>query len=285
MSDTEVLSGKAKKAKRSEERFKKNKKRKRDDEAAEDAAETIVGAEEKVTDGSKSEDRNEANTAADTKPKAKKASNSKSNKPNEPEDKAQSQKKRKREDITAEATNGDSTEAAEPSKHRYIVFIGNLPYSATDESIQEHFKAITPSSIRHRTDPKTKKSKGFAFLEFASFDRMKTCLKLYHHSEFTSGKPGEKKRRINVELTAGGGGKGEQRKKKLGEKNTRLEDQRKRRAEALAKQENRKEKKGKGKQGGEGPAKDGSSKEAEGEGADASEGMHPARLAMMRKNR
>lgn len=43
------------------------------------------------------------------------------------------------------------------------------------------------------------KARGFAFLEFEAYDRMKTCLKLYHHSSFDDGK--SPARRINVELT------------------------------------------------------------------------------------
>lgn len=44
-----------------------------------------------------------------------------------------------------------------------------------------------------------KKCRGFAFIEFENYDRMKTALKLYHHSNFDDGK--YPPRRINVELT------------------------------------------------------------------------------------
>jgi len=58
---------------------------------------------------------------------------------------------------------------------------------------------------------------------------MKTCLKLYHHSSFDDGK--SPARRINVELTAGGGGsKSEARKAKLVAKNKKLQEQRTRAA-------------------------------------------------------
>jgi nucleolar protein 6 len=82
---------------------------------------------------------------------------------------------------------------------RFIVFIGNLPFSATTESISEHFKKIQPASVRHISDKVSKKSKGYAFLEFNNYDRMKSCLKLYHHSKFDDGK--SPARKINVELT------------------------------------------------------------------------------------
>ena len=81
-----------------------------------------------------------------------------------------------------------------------MIFAGNLPYNATAQTIQAHFSAVNPTSIRHRThkeDPS--RSKGFAFLEFDGYERMATCLQKFHHSRFDdgSGKP----RRINVELT------------------------------------------------------------------------------------
>lgn len=77
--------------------------------------------------------------------------------------------------------------------------LGNLPYTATDESIGKHFAKIQPKSIRHRTKKENGKSKGFAFLEFDGYDRMKTCLKLYHGSSFDDGT--SPARKLNVELT------------------------------------------------------------------------------------
>lgn len=76
---------------------------------------------------------------------------------------------------------------------------GNLPYSATTDSINAHFSKLRPRSVRHQTDKETGQSRGFAFLEFDGYDRMKTCLKLYHHSSFEDGLSNA--RRINVELT------------------------------------------------------------------------------------
>jgi nucleolar protein 6 len=149
----------------------------------------------------------------------------------------------------------------EPKAHRFILFIGNLPYSTTTPSIEHHFRALRPFTIRHLTDKTTHKSRGTAFIEFPTYDHMKTCLKLYHHSLFdpdahlidaqenqagnvnTTEKAGnssgggdaaaaatkkkkDQTRRINVELTAGGGGASASRKTKLREKNGRLAEQR-----------------------------------------------------------
>ena len=76
---------------------------------------------------------------------------------------------------------------------------GNLPYTATHESISKHFAKINPNAIRHRKEKTTGKSKGFAFLEFEGYDRLKTCLKIYHQSIFEDGE--SPARKLNVELT------------------------------------------------------------------------------------
>ncbi len=80
-----------------------------------------------------------------------------------------------------------------------MLVLGNLPFSATTNSIRQHFAKVKPSSIRHSTSKDTGKSKGFAFLEFDEYNRMQTCLKLYHHSSFEDGE--STPRRLNVELT------------------------------------------------------------------------------------
>jgi nucleolar protein 6 len=91
-------------------------------------------------------------------------------------------------------------------KSRFIVFIGNLPYTTNTDALSAHFKAVSPTSIRliteKPTDANSKKPprcKGFAFLEFERYDRMKLCLEKFHHSIFQDGN-GEG-RKINVELT------------------------------------------------------------------------------------
>jgi hypothetical protein len=76
--------------------------------------------------------------------------------------------------------------------------LGNLPFTATTESIAQHFSAVKPRAIRHRTARETGKSKGTAFLEFDNFDKLKTCLQNFHHSNFNDGISAPRK--INVEL-------------------------------------------------------------------------------------
>lgn len=194
---------------------------------------------------------------------------------------------------------GEDGEKQAPANQRFIVFVGNLPYSTTDDSLKEHFKSLQPFTLRHRTDPATKKSKGFAFLEFEGYDRMKTALKLFHHSYFDPEAPEGLKgvepepqprsfgrgpkpkkptgRKINVELTAGGGGGKDNRKEKIRVKNVRLEEQRERRIEFERKEKERQERK-EGKQKGG----DASYSKAAKPGAAETEGIHPSRLANMR---
>lgn len=64
----------------------------------------------------------------------------------------------------------------------------------------------------------TAKSKGFAFVEFSHRNALQQGLKL-HQSELEG-------RNINVELTAGGGGKSESRLEKVKQRNRELYDQR-----------------------------------------------------------
>lgn len=185
----------------------------------------------------------------------------------------------------------EAPESADSSKKpRFIVFIGNLPFSTTDASLDKHFEKLKPYTLRHRTDKKTKKSKGFAFIEFEDYDRMKTCLKIYHHSTFDPENPGLREgeqepeseqsrrqqkrgqaRKINVELTAGGGGGTEARMEKIKAKNVKLDEQRARRADAERKEKVRKQRKAALAGGGE----------AEAAKDSPPTGIHPSRMAQI----
>lgn len=182
-------------------------------------------------------------------------------------DKKKSKKSKKEKKPAAEpqAGEGDSEGGADDSGNananagqppqskksaRFIVFVGNLPYSAKVDDIQKHFAAVHPTAVRlmhEKTNPN--KSRGIAFVEFAGYDHMKTCLKTLHHSTLTCegrdhrGRPKTEERKINVELTAGGGGNTDFRKEKIRAKNEKLAGERHRRAEAEEKEKLKKEKK------------------------------------------
>ena len=90
-----------------------------------------------------------------------------------------------------------------PPQQRLIVFLGQLPFSATEASVRAHFAAVGECKIRMRTDRKTKKFLGTAFLEVSSEEQMTAVLRL-HHSLMD-------RRRINVERSAKGGGNSRER--------------------------------------------------------------------------
>ncbi|ODQ63476.1 hypothetical protein NADFUDRAFT_6261, partial [Nadsonia fulvescens var. elongata DSM 6958] len=130
-------------------------------------------------------------------------------------------KKRKADEVeVVTAADGTTTTKpkAQPAKkaktvNRFILFVGNLPFDCTVDQINEHFRACIPNAVRPR--------KGFAFIEFEGEDatkRMNVALRL-HHTPFG-------RRKINVELTAGGGGNSAKRTNKLREKNDKLGDER-----------------------------------------------------------
>ncbi|KAJ1301693.1 hypothetical protein OPQ81_008928 [Rhizoctonia solani] len=142
-------------------------------------------------------------------------------------------KKRK----TAKATDdssGNNVTGGDTKLKRFILFVGNLPYTISKGQILEHFSECSPSPTIRLLTPKPRsgkpqtavqaaKTKGCAFLEFSSHSAMQIAIRK-HHSELAG-------RRINVELTAGGGGNGNQRKEKLRTRNLTLGEQRKRGAE------------------------------------------------------
>lgn len=155
--------------------------------------------------------------------------------PGEPSQKKQ--KKKLAEKATKLEKSGDAkavTETPHVKDKKFILFVGNLPYTISKEQIQGHFSDCNdPPSIRLLTSkprsgqPTTAvqaaKSKGCAFLEFTSHAAMQLGIRK-HHTELAG-------RRINVELTAGGGGNSDKRKEKLRDRNRTLDEQRKKTAD------------------------------------------------------
>lgn len=102
--------------------------------------------------------------------------------------------------------------------------------------------------VRLATDPRTGKSKGFCFVDVPDRQALDKVLML-HHAPVRG-------RKINVELTAGGGGAGTKRMAKIAKKNAGLEEerakQRKDKADLLAAKQARRVAAGCGKKGNEG---------------------------------
>lgn len=98
-------------------------------------------------------------------------------------------------------------------KRRYILFVGNLPQTASHEDIVSHFekRGVRVAEFRLLTHKDTGKSKGCGFLELSSDKMLHGALK-FHRTLLG-------KKHINVEVTCGGGGKSEQRRTKIVHKN------------------------------------------------------------------
>ncbi|KAK9442953.1 RNA binding protein [Metarhizium brunneum] len=155
------------------------------------------------------------------------------------------------QETPAPAASNDAEDAPDAKSSRHIVFVGNLPFTATADSIKAHFASLKPISVRcMKNKDDDKPCRGIAFVEFANVWTMRTCLDKFHHTEFEG-------RRINVELTAGGGGKTKFRKDKILEKNQKLDENRAKRIEK------------------ERAAKE----EGGGQREEGSAGIHPSRLA------
>lgn len=184
------------------------------------------------------------------------------------EKKQEKEKRQREEEEKAEAAEtADGTDAADgetPKKKRktrrgkkgkgtnggsgprFLLFVGNLPYDIQQAELVSHFKNANPDRIRIR------KEKGIAFLEFDNDNqeiqsKMDTALRMHHLVI--------RNRKINVELTVGGGGNSEFRQQKLKEKNAKFEEERK----TKQKEDDKKKKKA------------------------VPEGMHPARAALLSK--
>lgn len=60
---------------------------------------------------------------------------------------------------------------------RYTLFVGQLPYDCTKETLVQHFAAYSVRSVRLVTDKKTKKFRGVAFVEVADENALELALK------------------------------------------------------------------------------------------------------------
>ncbi|KAK3388974.1 hypothetical protein B0T20DRAFT_324228, partial [Sordaria brevicollis] len=201
------------------------------DETTEEPKEEKKEKKDKKKDKKDKKEKKEKAAAADTteekseKTKTEEKADKKSKK-----DKKKDKKNKNKEETTEETKDEEANEEEQPQQNgakgaRFIIFVGNMPYSVTADQIKEHFASVHPISVRlltHRDNPT--KSKGTAFVEFGRFDHMKTALEKFHHSEMLDDKGVARK--INVELSAGGGGKTAHRQDKIKEKNRKLNEER-----------------------------------------------------------
>lgn len=110
--------------------------------------------------------------------------------------------------------------------NRFIVFVGGLPKDVTASELQVHFKSSGPDQIRLRAD------KGIAFLEFDG-DKDQKGIQRRMDIALLQNKTLLREKRINVELTVGGGGNSQDRLEKLRKKNEKFEAERQERMQKL----------------------------------------------------
>ncbi|KAH7488751.1 hypothetical protein PRIC1_007124 [Phytophthora ramorum] len=108
-------------------------------------------------------------------------------------------------------TRKKKTADEEGDNHKSIhltLFVGQLPFRATEAMVRKHFAEAGEIKLRMLTDKKTKKFKGTAFIEVKDSKALGAALSRHH--TLLQG------RRINVEMTASGGGnKSENRRNKI----------------------------------------------------------------------
>lgn len=235
----DLAEGPAKKRKRSDDvdgdatEVKKSKKDKKDKDKKKHGHESRKDRKEKKKDllnlpeGEEDEDEEKVDVVAKPKSQSESKSGSKPEVTNAEKEAKKKERKERKKKAKEEAkankelaeskpettTNADeqTTDAdavANPNKielegkkeSRHIVFVGNLPFSATQASITAHFSSLSPISVRCLQNKNDKNPcKGIAFVEFGRVWHMRTCLDKFHHSMFDDGI--SPSRRINVELT------------------------------------------------------------------------------------
>lgn len=65
------------------------------------------------------------------------------------------------------------------------LFVGNLPYQATDRDLQDHFsQAGVVTSCNIMMDKFTGRSRGFAFVEFSTPEEANKAVEIFHQKDF-----------------------------------------------------------------------------------------------------
>src|SRR5919201_5179534 len=69
------------------------------------------------------------------------------------------------------------------------LFVGNLPYDATEDEIREHFSSVgNLSYVSIPLDRETGKKRGFAFVEFADAQQAQEAIRQFNNQPF-KGRP------------------------------------------------------------------------------------------------
>ena len=89
------------------------------------------------------------------------------------------------------------------------LFVGNLPFSATENDLQDHFAAAgTVIAVNIMQDRATGRSRGFAFVEMGSQSEADAAIAQFHGKEFQGRPLTVNEARPREERPSGGGGGG-----------------------------------------------------------------------------
>ena len=89
------------------------------------------------------------------------------------------------------------------------LYVGNLPYTAKEESLKEHFSAAgSVASVKIIIDRETGRSKGFGFVEMESDDGAQAAVTQLDGQEFEGRSLRVSEAKPQPEITGGGGGGG-----------------------------------------------------------------------------
>jgi len=89
------------------------------------------------------------------------------------------------------------------------LFVGNLPYSTTENDLQDHFgQAGAVTSVNVMQDRVTGRSRGFAFVDMSTQDEANKAVETFHGKEFQGRALTVNEARPREERPGGGGGGG-----------------------------------------------------------------------------
>ncbi|MBL8080664.1 MAG: RNA-binding protein [Anaerolineales bacterium] len=94
------------------------------------------------------------------------------------------------------------------------LYVGNLPYAASEDDLKEHFsKAGTVTSVALIKDKATGRAKGFGFVEMSSAEEAQKAISMFHGQDFMGrsitvnvARPREDRPRTSGDRRGGGGG-------------------------------------------------------------------------------
>ena len=89
------------------------------------------------------------------------------------------------------------------------LFVGNLPFTTTENDLQDHFgQAGAVVAVNIMQDRATGRSRGFAFVEMASQEDATKAISMFHQQEFQGRSLTVNEARPREERPSGGGGGG-----------------------------------------------------------------------------